>query len=163
MLLDQFGKSCSVAVYCHPIKEKGVSFGFIGRSHCGLILDCDGKYTTLDGSGGPYNLWLTEEMSTLPKSPPNTIYKFEPIPDSVVSCMFIEMALWNGMLVNRDYLNRNSNWTLKCLAKKCGISINFGKNGMIKAPIGWDCQDVIWKYGLWGTWAIPEFRPCPCP
>ena len=139
---------CRTALKCGP--------AFSGVIHCGLVIDTGGSVYGLDGSGGTFNwLYLT------PGSSNDATGQWTDNPTSVCDCLFANIKSWNSMNVPRDNLCANSNWNLKCSAKKCKVQLNWGGQAQ---PLGYNCREC--QIGGDPTLSAasccaPREKPCP--
>lgn len=154
--VDPSGEVCNIAVRCGAVVS--------GQRHCGLVIQGDLGTYAVDGSGGAISTigWVKGNASGW-----GTTSAFRKFDDSVCRCLLSETRRWNGLRVPRDHLDRNSNWTLKCLTGKCGLTIPWGTGGTMSAPIGWDCKDCV-RYetlnmGRISCLTCAEYQPCACP
>ena len=132
------GGGCEIAVRCGPAGE---SSGHHLGTHCGLVIQWDGNTWGVDGSGGDVNKigWKLNPNNWGNTGP------FNSYPDSVCTCLLEHTDDWNRDDIPRDHINHNSNYTLKCMLKGCGLKINWGGGS---PPIGYDSN---WKCLKWGT------------
>lgn len=137
--------TCNVAVRCGP------AFWGLGQ-HCGLIVETDSGTYAIDGTGGCENNFnWTQTIDEYGQTGPFTSF-----PPSVCECLRISSKQWNDMEVPRDSFGNNSNTSLGCLTRKCGISIDFGSDG---PPMGFGR-----KCGMqWGVQLQCPKSPSPPP
>ncbi len=108
------GEKCDIALNCNPVPHP--IMGGIGGMHCGFIMDDGYDVFAHDGSGGSVNEWRKEEAARNWATGP-----FQSYPKSVCDCLKNHMSKWNDAKIPRDDLENNSNWTLKCAFKGCGV------------------------------------------
>jgi RHS repeat-associated protein len=148
--VDPNGRRCEIALRCNKAGET-MGSGPLG-THCGLVVNYSGRSFSMDGTGGSTStIYITE--------PPRTDGAqtgFRSFPDSTCDCLLAAMTAWNKLSVPRDHFCQNSNWTLKCLTKKCNIRLHFANRGILRQPVGFDCQDCLeWR-------AVPGTAMCYC-
>ncbi len=129
---DPSGKKCRIATRCVRVaRVLGVPLG----RHCGIVIDDDSGTISVDGSGGDVNILETTD-------PPRTAGNTGPFTnhdDKICRCIRQSIPIWNALQVERDHLRHNSNYTMKCLFKRCGMKIKWG-TGVHGKPIGWDSK-----------------------
>jgi len=109
---DPMGLYCFIATNCHTVTRLGIPLG----RHCGLvIISTIGTYR-LDGSGGDTNI-----INIVPGKASDTTDRYKSYSDAACLCLLGSASEWNANRYPRDHLRRNSNWTLKCALKRCGI------------------------------------------
>jgi RHS repeat-associated protein len=138
---------CNIALNCNSTVS--------GQMHCGLVIDTGSGVYDLDGSGGTINSRFLVPGSTSDATGPWTSN-----PTSVCDCIFANITPWNNRNVPRDTACANSNWNLKCMNNKCGISLNWGSQSK---PIGYNCQhcDGFTGNGIGGVCCKMVDLPCP--
>ena len=117
------GSTCKVAVRCGP------AFHGLG-THCGLIVETDDGIFGVDGTGGSVNHIGWPPLSGIY----GTTGPFTSMDPSYCECLRSQSIAWNALDVPRNSLGQNSNFTLGCLTKKCGIRLNFPGG----EPMGFD-------------------------
>jgi hypothetical protein len=149
-------KKCRIALSCHMAHGPGnIPVGF---NHCGLVIDTgDGVYD-LNGSGGTEN-----RRNLTPGSAGDATGGWTDNDSSVCECLFSNIKPWNDKHVPRDNTCANSNWSLKCINKKCNVELDWGSQ---KPPLGYDCQECSGvtpaNPPYMGT-CCPTYREKPCP
>jgi len=166
--VDPSGLVCRIAIRCGFVGDPGTGSGGVAPfRHCELVIfDGTGTYV-ISGSGGPCN-----NFNYVSPSPPwGTQYPSYNYPDALCACLNTEVTWWNRQrCISRDDLCRNSNWSLKCLLRRCGYGITWGTPGApIDPPQGWHCRRCV----EWFVTPPDEFgvscRTClryedePCP
>ena len=166
--LDPSGLRCCIAVRCGDVYRLGIKVG----THCGLVFCENTACFVYDGSGGTIH-----KPGIRRYVPPRKGSSTGPMncsfPDSTCKCLRDEQRRWNEMKIPRDHTCANSNWHLKCVTSKCGISISWG-SGRFEKPIGWDCPGYIsdwtcenstpYDSDFWGPGhRVPRPVRSPCP
>ena len=118
---------CFLAVHCWNVTRWGFPLGV----HCGLTLDCNGKITRLDGSGGTTNKILINDFNTSMLEGPR-----KQMPSKVCKCLMDYVNFFNTKKIPRGHLEGNSNWVLSCMLSHCGITIN------------WNAWSTPTRYGI---------------
>jgi RHS repeat-associated protein len=116
--LDPSGE-CTVAVRCGQVGSAGL-YG----NHCGLYISDNQGTGYIDGSGGNINQFGGSTTDW----PGSTTGQKTSLPDDKCACLRSSMASWNALNVPRDDLTNNSNWSLRCLLRKCGLSVGFSNS-----------------------------------
>ena len=133
---DATGTKCKIAIRCG---KTGLRSGIYWGTHCGIMVDWGGNIYGVDGSGGPTNVIEWEQ------NPGNwegsVTGPYRSYPNSVCLCLLQHTSNWNAQKIPRNDTCNNSNWTLKCMMKSCGIKITWG-TGVSAKPPGYDCY---WK------------------
>jgi len=144
------GTKCRIAVRCGPATYSGVRVG----THCGLIVETDDGISSVDGTGGCENNfnWVTPVVDY------GTTGPFTDFDISVCECLRTRSKQWNDMDLPRDPFGNNSNTSLGCLTKKCGVSIDFGSSG---APSGFE-RKCCFKWGISLPCHHSPSPPRPC-
>ena len=124
---------CMIALRCGNVSS--------GQVHCGLVVtnhpDYPGRTIGIDGSGGDVNEIQIED----PVTPYGTTGTASPFSDKVCKCLTSYRIKWNARKVPRNHICNNSNFTLKCMNKACGIMIPWTTG--YPAPIGYFCRQCV--------------------
>jgi RHS repeat-associated protein len=111
---------CYISVRCRYADDSFLNWS----KHCGLELRSGenrfhmGPPTSIDVPGGPPSEFKYNFPFMNKGWDPVYVGMFESC-----SCIHNAVTKWNSMRLPYDWYSLNSNWALKCLAKKCGIDI----------------------------------------
>jgi RHS repeat-associated protein len=155
-LLDSDGRKCKLGIHCWAITGPG---GIAtGENHCGFTM-------SITSTTGATTVWIDAFPGTNPLNPigcphiivdttkpgtgpgkegpgPVPVYVESPlvtVPDSVCKCITDYAIAIDLDDVPYHLLSTNSNWTLCCMMKKCGLSYSWGIIGGAP-PIGCNAQ-----------------------
>jgi RHS repeat-associated protein len=158
------GTTCKIRLRCQRVYQWYIPIA----THCGLDIKWGASDYSIDGTGGDVNFidWETG-FST------GHTTEWADFDVATCECLRTTTNRWNALVVDRDHENHNSNWTLRCLTEKCGITLSWTDSGVFSKPIGWDCMECV-RYkpcqfppplnpGLPGDVACAESAPCKCP
>jgi RHS repeat-associated protein len=146
---DPSGLKCDIALKCWRVR-RGIP---LPGKHCGLVIDRGSSVECYHGSGGGWNQIETGNCSTS-----EATGSFTAFPDSVCDCLSKHKDTWNAKRVSRDHICKNSNFTLKCALKNCGIDVAWGSE---RKPIGYNCQRCAATIPDFGCCIKWEDEPCP--
>ncbi|MBD3675813.1 MAG: RHS repeat-associated core domain-containing protein [Planctomycetaceae bacterium] len=189
LLIDPSGLLCKIGIHCFGVDHKGYESDIL---HCGLTITTDqhfGEPKKTKGSPFWLDFWPTRDIPiptggpiTGGINPPNHFLN-RPVsdadqgdelfyPDSTCRCL---KNYYDGFInAKTEYtlLNRNSNWSLRCLTEACQVSTAPDNTPWNVDPVGWNAE-CCQKYGIVGgglfggsgllTQCCVEWGLCECP
>lgn len=157
----QGDSNCYVYVHCSPVVAWGIDIG----THCGLTIDYNGKIVRFDGSGGDINQ-IEVRYGNLGHNP-QTRFGIKTQHDSkVCECLLAYPENFNIHRIPRKHMQGNSNWTLSCMEKKCGLKINWNMWGPPSFYAVPPCKkyELTYRLTMQGPYcenACTEYYDCP--
>jgi RHS repeat-associated protein len=111
---DPSGAVCVLAIRCGSVA------GGLGQ-HCGLYISDSLGTTYIDGRGGNVNTFALSPAAWAGSKQGRPVT----LDDETCQCIRTSITKWNALAIPRNNLVNNSNWSLRCLLRKCDLSIDF--------------------------------------